>query len=354
MKKTTNPTWIGMDLGDTTHEVCVLNQAGEVAREEQIPNRVEHMVQLSKRYPGAVIIMEVGGQSPWVSRKLEELGHTVIVANARKVRAIYESDNKTDARDAEMLARIGRFDPRLLYGISHMSEQHQRALVILKSRDALMGARTKLINSTRGMLKSLGVQLQSGWNADAFARKAFDFMQGEDLQMVEALLCQIQHLTDQLKRLDKQVAEKIREDYPEAFRLQQIPGVGPITALAFVLIIGTPERFTKARQVGPFLGLVPKRDQSGESDKPLRITKAGSPMMRRLLVNCAQYMLGAFGPPSALRDKGERIAKGGGKVSKRKAVVATARQVAVVMLRIWKDPEAVYEPFPTAAALVRT
>ena len=138
----------------------------------------------------------------------------------------------------------------------------------------------------------------------------------------------------------------IEQEYPEAQRLQEIPGVGPITALAFILVLEHHNRFKKARDVGPFLGLTPKRDQSGDLDKQLRITKAGNKMLRCLLVNCAQYTLGHFGPPSDIRSAGMRIAHGGSKIAKKKAVVAVARKLGVLMMALWKDPAVAYKPFP--------
>ena len=138
----------------------------------------------------------------------------------------------------------------------------------------------------------------------------------------------------------------IEDDYPVAKQLMSIPGVGPITALSFVLIIGSPDRFDKAREVGPYLGLVPGRDQSGDTDKPMRITKAGNRMLRRLLVSCAQYTLGKFGPDSALKESGQRKIVTGSKVAKKKAVVKTARKLAVLMLALWKDPDREYQRYP--------
>jgi transposase len=295
----------------------------------------------------ATIIMEAGCHSPWISRLFTDQGHKVIVANPRKLRAIYESDNKNDRRDAEMLARIGRFDRKLLYGIDHKSEAHQRALKIIDARDVLVSARVKLINSVRGSLKSLGIFLQSGWSSESFARKATGLLEEKDYALVAPLLEMIAELTKRIKAQDKCIHALIENDYPIAQKLMTIPGVGPITALAFVLIIGSPERFAKAREVGPYLGLVPGRDQSGDTDKPMRITRAGNRMLRRLLVSCAQYTLGKFGPESALKQAGQRKIATGSKVAKKKAVVKTARKLAVLMLALWKQPESAYQAYPT-------
>ena len=346
MKHTKHNYTIGIDLGDKAHETCTINTEGEIMERSSVLNTKDDLLRFSSENKGAILIMEAGCHSPWISRLFTGQGHKVIVANPRKLRAIYESDNKNDRRDAEMLARIGRFDRKLLYGIDHKSETHQRALKIIDARDVLVSARVKLINSVRGSLKSLGIFLNSGWNSDAFARKATEFLEEKDYALVAPLLEMIAKLTKRIKVQDKRIDSLIEKDYPIAQKLMTIPGVGPITALAFVLIIGSPDRFVKAREVGPYLGLVPGRDQSGDTDKPMRITKAGNRMLRRLLVNCAQYTLGKFGPDSALKESGQLKIATGAKVAKKKAVIKTARKLAVLMLALWKNPGSEYTAYP--------
>jgi transposase len=342
----TNTTIIGIDLGDKSNETCTLNHAGEIIERGSVLNNHAELIRFSKANHGAIMIMEAGSHSPWISRLFESRGHKVVVANPRKLRAIYDTDNKNDQRDAELLARIGRFDRNLLYGIEHKCEAHQRALKIVQARDALVAARVKLVNHARGSLKSLGIFLPSSCSTEAFARKATEHLEAEDYALVAPVIETIADLSARIKAEDKHIDAMIEKDFPEAQKLLEIPGVGPITALSFILIVGSPDRFETARDVGPFLGLVPGRDQSGDSDKPMRITKAGDRMLRRLLVSCAQYTLGHFGPPSALKEAGERKAKKGTKIAKKKAVVMTARKLAVMMLALWKDPEAKYTPFP--------
>ena len=264
----------------------------------------------------------------------------------RKVRAIYDTDNKTDERDAEMLARIGRLDPNLLYGITHKSEEHQRVLKIIDARDALVAARVSLVNHVRSCYKSLGIMLPSGCDTGSFAKKVREHLSKEDLALTQSVISSLGHLSERIKAEDRRIANIIKKDFPAAEKLMTVPGVGPITALAYVLIIGSPERFKSARDVGPYLGLVPRRDQSGEVDKELRISKCGNKMLRRLLVQCAQYTLGVFGPPSALRAAGERKMQSGAKTAKKKAVVMVARKLAVMLLSIWKDPASEYKAYP--------
>ena len=270
----------------------------------------------------------------------------MIVANPRKVRAIYTADNKTDRKDAEMLARIARMDTKLLYPIRHGSEASQKAFMILKSRDALVRSRVSLINGVRSLLKSIGTLLPSGWSADSFTRKAREHLDEEHTRLVDAMLECILVQTEEVRLLDKRITAMLEDRYPDAQRLQSVGGVGPITALAFILTIDDPHRFNKARDIGPFLGMTPRRDQSGDCDKQLPITKAGNAMLRRLLVNCSQYILGPFGPPSHLREAGERISQGPGKNARKRAVVAVARKLAIVLMKMLKTPGATYEPYP--------
>lgn len=337
---------VGIDLGDKSHETCALNEDGEVIERSSVLNNRDELIAFSRANRHAVLIMEAGTHSPWISRLFQERRHKVIVANPRKLRAIYETDNKNDQRDAEMLARIGRFDRKLLYGIEHKSELHQRALKVIHTRDALVAARVKLVNYVRGSLKSLGIFLPAGCSTESFAKKATAALSEEDYALVAPAIEMIAGFSARIKEQDKRIDAMIEQDYPDAQKLQQIPGVGPITALAFVLIVGCPDRFEHAREIGPFLGLVPRRDQSGETDKPMRITKAGDKMLRRLLVSCAQYNLGPFGPPSAIKDAGLRTAQRGAKLAKKKAVIKTARKLAITMLALWKDPQAEYRPYP--------
>lgn len=332
----TNSITIGIDLGDRGHAVCVLDRDGEVLLEERIANTRECLEELSKRFPRATIAMETGTHSPWISRLYEARGHKVYVANARKLRAISQSDTKNDEADAQMLARLARVDPKLLKPVKHRSEACQRALVELKVRDALVRSRVNQMNTVRFLLKSLGQFAPSKAKASAFVRKLRDAVAPEFCGLVEPLLGAIEHLNGQIKALDERLEEIARVEYPDTERLQQVDGVGPLTALCFVLTLESPDRFARARDAGPYLGLVPRRDQSGNTDKQLPITKAGNSQMRRLLVNCAHYILGPFGPPSHLREAGLRMAGRGGSAAKKRAVIATARKLAVTLMALWK------------------
>ncbi|MGB3120668.1 MAG: IS110 family transposase [Verrucomicrobiales bacterium] len=345
MKNTIPSTTIGLDLGDKKHSVCVLNADGEIIDERTITNHRESLRRLSLKYPGARIAHEVGSHSPWISRFLKELGHEVIVANPRKLRAIYASDRKSDRNDARMLARIARLDPQLLYPVQHGSEEAQRDLLQIKLRDNLVRQRVDIISSVRFTLKSMGRSLPSP-NTQCFAKRCRTILNDSDaplLTMIEPSLQVIDLLTKNIRELDRAIERLCDEKYPHTRRLRQVMGVGAITSLSFVLTIEDPERFRQPRDVAAYLGLVPKRDQSGGLDKQLRISKAGDAYLRRLLVGAAQYILGPFGPDTDLRRHGLALAERGGARAKKKAVVAIARKLSVLLLVLWKH-ERDYEP----------
>jgi transposase len=345
MKNTIPSIIIGLDLGDKKHAICVLNAAGEIIDERKITNDRDSLRRLSQKYPGARIAHEVGSHSPWISRFLQELGHEVFVANPRKLRAIYASDRKSDKNDARILARLARVDPQLLYPIQHGTEQSQRDLLQIKLRDNLVRQRVDIISSVRFTLKSLGIALPSP-NTECFAKRCRTLLQGEHaelLAMIEPSLQVVDLLTKNIRELDRAIERLCEEKYPITMRLRQICGVGAITSLSYVLTIEDPERFESPRDVAAYLGLVPKRDQSGDLDKELRISKAGDAYLRRLLVGAAQYILGPFGPDSDLRRHGLELAARGGARAKKKAVVAIARKLAVLLLVLWKHQRD-YEP----------
>ena len=349
MKKNSPSHFIGIDLGDVKHAICVLDAEGVVVEERSISNHRDSLRRLAKRYSDARVGLEVGMHSPWISRYLADLGLEVLVANARKLRAIYQNTRKSDEADAKLLARLTRFDPELLYPIQHVSEEHQRDLLQVKLRDNLVRQRVDVISAIRFTLKSMGQRLPSP-NTNCFAKRARTLLadRPEILALIEPSLQVLDTMKEQILALDRAIERLCEEKYPETKRLRQIRGVGAITALCFVLTIGTPERFERPRDVGAYLGLVPKRDQSGRVDKELRISKAGDKYLRRLLVGSAQYILGPFGEDCELRRQGLRLAERGGRGAKKKAVVATARKLAVVMMTMWRDGSD-YRPMSKAA-----
>jgi transposase len=335
---------VGLDLGDRRHRFCALDERGEVVEEGSLCNDRDSLTKLAGRYHGALGVMEAGAHSPWISRLLEGLGWRVVVSNPRKVRAIYQHERKSDQRDALMLARIGRMDPALLYPVRHSSEEAQRALLRIKLRDSLVRARVGLINSVRFSLKSLGYTVRNPSSA-YFHKVAMEALPEMLRQMIAPSVQALAELSARIQMLDREISALARTKYPQTLWLQQIPGVGPITALYFVLKIEDPSRFENVRDVGAYAGLCPRRDQSGESDPQLRISKRGDAYLLRLLVSAAQYILGPFAPASALRQYGLNLAAEGTARAKKRAVVAVARKLAVLLLSLWKN-ERSYVPFP--------
>ena len=330
---------IGLDLGERRHRFCALDSRGEVVEEGSLLNDRASLARLSARYRGALAVLEAGAHSPWVSRYLERLGWEVIVSNPRKVRAIYQHERKSDQRDALMLARIGRMDRALLYPVRHGSEQAQQDLLRIKLRDSLVRARVALINSVRFSLKSLGYAVRNP-SSERFHKVAMERLPERVQQMIAPSVQALAELSTRIAVLEREIHVVARTKYPQTLWLQQVPGVGALTALYFVLKIEDPQRFENVRDV-----VCPRRDQSGQSDPQLRISKRGDPYLRRLLVSAAQYILGPFGPQSALRAYGLMLAADGGARARKRAVVAVARKLAVLLLSLWKN-RSHYEAFP--------
>jgi transposase len=288
------------------------------------------------------IAIEAGTHSPWVSRLLEECGHEVLVANARKLRLIYANKRKTDEIDAENLARLARLDPRLLYPIEHRGENSQAHMALIRSRQALVDCRTQLVNHVRGSVKSFGARLPK-CPARSFHKRAPEHIPEALLPALGPVLEQIGSLTERICNYERRLETIAKDHYPDTELLRQVEGIGPLTALTFVLTLEDPYRFAKSRSVGAYLGLVPASDRSGESDPQKRISKEGDEMLRKLLVGSAHYILGPFGSDSDLRRHGEKIASRGGKNSKKRAAVAVARKLSVLLHSLWMSAE-VYEP----------
>ncbi len=346
MKQYNTELTIGMDLGNKKHEICILDTiSGNITEVFSVLNDINSIENYFGEFstPSKVkIAIEAGTHSPWIYHLLRDMGFTVLVGNPRKLRAIWQTDYKSDKRDAEMLARIARFDTKLLHPIKHRNMEAHKDLNIIKCRDGLVGCRTNLVNTVRGLLKSQGISVPSS-STDAFAKKVLSVLPKELSPIFKDLISTIEVLTTKIKRFDKRINKICEKKYPEAIHLQQIKGVGPITSLAFILTLEEHSRFAKSRDVGAFLGLVPKKDQSGEIDKQLSITKSGNCYMRSILVSASHYILGPFGEDCDLRRYGLRIAERGGKATKRKAVVAVARKLAVLMHSLWKSGE-IYDP----------
>ena len=332
---------IGLDLGDEVSRVCEIDAGGKIVKTAAVATTPGAMERYFGGRPRCRVVLEASTHSPWVSRQLKELGHEAVVANTSEVYAKRPRKRRNDRTDAEFLARQGRADVELLHPIEHRSVEAQQDLALLRARDQLVGARTKLISHVRGAVKSLGGRINK-CSTEAFAKQAAGQVPEALRPTLTPLLEVIADLTRRIREMDKQV-ERMTEEHPEAVRLQQLRGVGPVTSLAFVLAVEDPARFKRSRQVGAYFGLVPKLDDSSDSSPQLRITKAGDALVRKYLVNAAHYILGPFGTDCDLRRYGEAIAARGGKNAKKRAAIAVARKLAVMLHRLWVS-EADYDP----------
>lgn len=339
---------VGLDVGDQYVAMCWLDGEGQETHEQVRTTEGALRKRFEKTAPCRVVL-EVGTHSPWISRLLKGMGHQVIVANPRRVRLIADAEDKDDPADAELLARLGRVDPKLLRAIQHRSVEVQIDLGLLRSRDLLVRARSAMITHVRGVVKSVGRRL-GACSAEVFAKRARAQLPDELRLACEPVVDTIAELTARIRQMEAQIAALCKTKYPTAGRFQnQVPSVGEITALAYVLTIEDPKRFKDSRGVGPYLGLCRKRRKSGDRDPQLGVTKAGDPFLRRLLVQCAQHLLGPFGADCDLRQWGLRLADGG-RGAKKRAVIAVARKLAVLLHHLWVT-EQDYTPFRKAKPL---
>jgi transposase len=330
----------GLDLGDNYSYLCLIDQhSGEIMEEGRLRTTPEAFLRRFASEQPMRIAIEAGTHSPWASRVLEECGHEVLVANARKTRLIYANKRKTDEVDAENLARLARVDPKLLYPLKHRGEESQAHLALIRSREALVSCRTQLVNHVRGAVKSFGARLPK-CPARSFHNKAPEHIPEALMPALGPILEQIGSLTERIRQYDRKLQTISKESYPETDLLRQVEGIGALTALTFVLTLEDPYRFERSRSVGAYLGLVPATDRSGDSDpREKRISKEGDQMLRKLLVGSAHYILGPFGSDSDLRRHGEKIASRGGKNAKKRAAVAVARKLSVLLHHLWITAE---------------
>jgi transposase len=330
---------MGLDLGDRVSVFCSLSWAGEVTERGDVKTHPHDLEMLFSRMEPSRVVLECGTHSAWVSRLAQRCGHEVIVANTRELYP--KKRRKNDAIDAERLARKGRSDPQELAPIKHRSVEAQEELTLVRARHALVSSRSGLINHVRGSVKAMGSRVAS-CDAESFTSKAKECIPQGLQANLKPVLRSIDELTKQIRQYDKRVQTACKK-HPETERLQQVTGVGPVTALTFSLVIDDPKRFTKSRTVGAYLGLTPRLWESGDCEPQLRISKTGDKLLRSLLVSCAHYILGRRGPDCDLRRHGEKMCARGGKNAKKRAVVAMARKLAVLLHSLWVSG-ATYDP----------
>jgi transposase len=342
---------VGVDLGDKRSNFCILGLDGEKLTEGELQTAQQDFAEFFQPLAAARVVMEVGTHSAWARDVVASCGHEVLVANPRQMEGPKRRKRKNDRIDAHKLARVGRMDPQSLFAIKHRSVEVRQDLVAVRARDAVVAVRRDLINVTRGLVKSMGGRLPK-CSSEGFPHKVEEVLPAEVREVLLPLVQLVETLSSRIKEYDERIETLASEKYPHTKLLRQVKGVGPITALAYVLTVENPKRFAQSRDVGPYLGLVPKQEDSGDSQPQLRITKMGDMMVRRLLVGSAHYILGPFGPDTDLRRYGLRLSQRGGKNAKKRAVVAVARKLAVLLHRLWVDGEA-YEPLRQARPIAQ-
>ncbi len=342
-----NLSALGIDLSDKTLHFCAMTAEAGVVAEGKLSLTAARVAELWKLHGDVdVVVLEAGTPSTWVRDMLSELGSRVIVADPRKLKAVTDSVRKSDERDARMLARLGLADEELLAPTHVRAPEHRRALALLKVRDQQVRARTATVLEIRSQVKLVGGRMPR-CDAAQFHQHE-DAVPAELRDVLAPLFDTLRGLATSIGRLDD-LLEGEGAKFPVVARLQKVDGVGPVTALAFVAVVGDPRRFARTRDIGAYLGLVPRRDQSGVADPSRRISKAGCGFLRRLLTQCAQSICRAGGKDSALRRRALASLAVKGKPGKRKVVVAIARKLSVLLLSLWKSGQS-WTPLHRVAA----
>jgi transposase len=340
------PTSMGLDLSDRISCFHVLRGDGHTLGEGKVAMRAGPLAELFGRFRGCRLVIEAGTHSPWVSRLGNECGMQVFVVNPRRFEEIAKNERKTDRGDAQILAEVGRTNVGRARPITHRSQQAQIDLSRQRARCELVRSRTALINHVRGVLKSHGHRAP-GCSSVCFPLRVNAVLPDELRPVLGPLVQLLLDLNAGIKQYDQQL-QAIPRTQVIAKRLQAIPGIGPIAAVTFALTLDDPTRFKKSRQLGAYLGVVPRKKESGDYSPQLHVTKSGDREMRRLLVLAANYILGRFGPDCDLRRFGQKIAgNGGNKAAKKRALVAVARKLAVLMHHLWVTGQD-YDPFHLA------
>jgi transposase len=338
---------IGMDLGDRSSAYCIRTLGQEIVLEGTVATKADAIMTAFQGLRRQRVVIETGTHSRWIAQLLELLGHEVIVGNARKLKLISENNRKSDQVDARLLSQLGCMNVDWLHPVYLRSQATHCDLLMVRAREALVETRTALINHVRGTVKSFGSRV-SQCASESFVETAQLDIPPLLKPALSGVLETLDMLNEQIHYYDCQIRELCNTKYQEQIRrVDQINGVGAITALTFVLTIEDKDRFEKSRDVGPYLGLIAKKRQSGASDPQLGITKAGDELLRKLLVNCAHHILGALGQDSELRRWGLELVRGaekkGKKGARKLAATAVARKLAVLMHRLWVTG-AEYEP----------
>src|SRR5471032_3325607 len=327
--------YVGLDVSLKQTSICVVDQAGSVVREGVVASDPEAIsVYVNAKAPDAVRIgLETGPTSTWLWTELKRLGLPVICIDARHAKAVLKMQiNKSDRNDAIGIARIMQTGWFKEVHVKDIDSHSVRSL--LASRALLVKIKRDLENHVRGLLKNLGLFIGRA-KFNVFAVRAEELIEGrpELIAAIRPLLEARNAVGEQVSELDRKVMRLARHD-AQVRRFMTVPGVGPITALAFKATIDDPARFARSRSVGAYVGLTSRRHASGEVDWSGRISKCGDAMLRTYLFEAAGVLLTRVQKWCALKAWGLRLAKRSGM---KKARTAVARKLAVILLRMWRD-----------------
>ncbi len=338
--------YVGFDVSKEETAFCVKDAEGKILARGKVATDPETLFEALREHclcPERIVI-ETGTLSGWLARELRKRGMPVEVIDARQAHAVMRlQHNKTDANDADLLADIARTGFCRLVAVKSETAQEDR--ILLKARAHLVRRRRDTENVIRGLLASLGIRFPKGSGKLAGRVRAALEGRPELSPAIEPLLSAVAALKGEIERLDKAVMARAKGD-PGCRLLMTTPGVGPVTALAYVATIDNAERFAKSRAVGAYVGLTSRRWQSGEMDYSGRISKHGDAMLRALLFEAANSLLTVVRRAHPLKDWARRVRK---RTSHKKACVALARKLAVILHRMLITGEAFRWPEKEAA-----
>jgi transposase len=338
-------TTIGIDVSDKYSRVCVLDGGGAVVEEGRVATTAPAFRRRFRAAPPARVAIEAGAHSAWIS--LAPRGGWPRSVRRESATAPPDLRKRQEERSRGRGMAGPRSPARCDAAGAHPSSRQREpggAGPLTRSRCPRAHA-----DHVRGTVKAFGLRLPR-CSTHSFVRQITPSLPANLSPLLAPVLEAIDTISGEIRAYDRHVAALADSSYPETRRLRQVPGVGPVTALTYVLTLEDPQRFPSSRAVGSYLGLRPRQRDSGGDEPQLRITKAGDGAVRRLLVGCAHYILGPFGPDSDLRRWGLRLAERGGKIAKKRAVVAVARKLAVLLHRLWVTGKT-YEPLRRSATL---
>jgi transposase len=328
-------SYVGLDVSQKSTSICVIDAYGECVWEGVCASEPAEIARtVCERAPDAETIgFETGPLAVWHWHALHDYGLPVVCLHARHAHAAIKMQiNKTDRNDAYALAQIVRTGWYRAVEVKSMDTHRIRLMLTARAR--VVSMRTTLYSQIRGLLKTFGIVLRpaKGGSFEQLVRQAIS----SDAQLqgvIGSLLTIWCSLTDELRIYDREV-ERAARNHEVCRLLMTTPGVGSLTALAFVTAIDNPCRFRRSIDVGAYLGLTPRRYQSGEVDRVGRISKCGDRMARSLLFEAAHILLTRIKTRSALQTWGQALSR---RVGPKKAKVAVARRLAVTLHRMWVD-----------------